>query len=212
VRGILGNELIEQFALRTRREGDFPWHVAFHPYPQDLRDPRFWNDTEAWMSFDTPLITFKNLEVLPAFLKQEHLLYRGEPRRIILSEQGFHCLDAPDGEKIQAAAFAYAWYKIRHMPEIDMFQLHRYVDPPPRKRLRFGLWEADPNIRRQSIPIRKRLLYNVFRLADTPQWEEAFAFALPILGFKRWDETLPYNGTIPATQQENANLSQVTID
>jgi hypothetical protein len=31
-------------------------------------------------------------------------------------------------------------------------------------------------------------MYEVFRLADTPEWESAFAFALPVIGLKSWSE------------------------
>ena len=46
---------------------------------------------------DTPRITFKNLEVLTEYLRRPELLYKGQPRRVILSEQGFHTPDGPDG-------------------------------------------------------------------------------------------------------------------
>ena len=31
-------------------------------------------------------------------------------------------------------------------------------------------------------------MYEVFRVADTPEWEMAFAFALPVIGIQRWEE------------------------
>ena len=31
-----------------KQEGDVPWQIAYHPYPQNLTDPYFWrDDTEA---------------------------------------------------------------------------------------------------------------------------------------------------------------------
>ena len=51
-------------------EGDFDWAIAYHPYPQNLFDPRVWADTEATFTFDTPKITYKNLEVLDAWVRQ----------------------------------------------------------------------------------------------------------------------------------------------
>ncbi len=30
--------------------------------------------------------------------------------------------------------------------------------------------------------------YEPFRLADTPEWEKAFEFALPVVGLKNWEE------------------------
>ena len=32
------------------------------------------------------------------------------------------------------------------------------------------------------------MIYEVFRQADTPQWREAFAFALPVIGIQRWED------------------------
>ena len=34
----------------------------------------------------------------------------------------------------------------------------------------------------------KKRIYEVFRLADTPEWRSTFAFALPVIGIERWDD------------------------
>jgi hypothetical protein len=52
------------------------------------------------------------------------------------------------------------------------------------KGLNLGLWTHAPDT--VSTPGRKRPLYDVFRAADTPEWEKAFAFALPIIGLNDW--------------------------
>jgi len=178
-----GKEFIERFNAWAKAGGDFPWHVAFHPYPEDLFEPRFWNDRLALLSFDSPKITFKNIEVLPAFLGQKQLLYDGQRRGIILSEQGFHAPEGEAGERAQAAAYACAYYKLKHMPDIDAFMLHRHVSARDEGGLRLGVRDFDIN--------RKLYVYDVFRLADTDQWEEAFAFAKPIIGIEKWEEALP---------------------
>ena len=180
-----GRELLELFARFARERGDFDWHVAYHPYPENLGDPRFWRDKTALPTDDSPRITFKNLDVLPRFLARPELLYHGQPRRIILSEQGFHCPERPDGERDQAAAFAYAWWKVAHLDGIDAFILHRHVDHA-HEGLNLGLWTHRPDT--ISTPGRHRQMYEVFRLADTPEWESAFAFALPVVGLKSWSE------------------------
>jgi hypothetical protein len=33
----------------------------------------------------------------------------------------------------------------------------------------------------------KKHIYDCFRLADRPEWESAFSFALPIVGLQNWD-------------------------
>jgi hypothetical protein len=183
-----GRELVEEFARLARERGDFAWHIAFHPYPENLGDPRFWNDKTATPGDDTPRITFKNLEVLTRFLERPEMRFAGQPRRVILSEQGFHCMDEPDGEQLQAAAYAAAWMKVARLPGIDSFILHRHVDHA-HEGLNLGLWTHKPDT--VSTPDRHRPMYEVFRAADTPEWEKAFAFALPIIGAKSWEEFAP---------------------
>jgi hypothetical protein len=197
---ITGPDVLEGLNDTVRSEGDFPWNVAFHPYPENLFEPRFWNDRQT-LSYDTPKVTFKNLEVLPAFLKQGRFLYKGKSRRIILSEQGFHAVDSPEGEKIQAAAFAYAYYKISHMPSIDAFMYFRHVSASNQDGLRLGLWSWDPNGPTGFEPGRPMYIYDVFRLADTDKWREAFEFAKPIIGITDWSQALPSNKPIAPKRQ-----------
>lgn len=186
-----GKELLEIFARLARERGDFPWHLAYHPYPEDLGDPRFWLDKSALPTTDTPRITFKNLEVLPRYMDQPAMHFGGQPRRIILSEQGFHCSERPDGERDQAAAFCAAWWKVAHLDGIDSFILHRHVDHAY-EGLNLGLWTHTSDS--VDKPERKRQMYEVFRLADTPEWEKAFIFALPVVGIERWEDLLPASG------------------
>ena len=72
-------ECIDEIWKNCQQDGDFPWNIAFHPYPENLSFPDFWNDREPTWNFETRRITFKNLEVMPAYLAQEHLLYKGKP-------------------------------------------------------------------------------------------------------------------------------------
>ncbi|MFM7181764.1 MAG: DUF5722 domain-containing protein [Verrucomicrobiales bacterium] len=181
-----GRGFLDAFAAAIRREGDLDWHVAWHPYPEDLGNPRTWNDPTVTREASTPKITFKNLEVLAAYLKRPELLYQGSPRRIILSEQGFHTLGLPDGEKIQAAAFAYAWEKCQRVPLVDAFIYHRHVDHAHEGGLRLGLWRNKPG----SIadPAAKKEIYDLFQKAGTPAWNEAAAALLPTTGLRTWDD------------------------
>src|ERR1043166_3147445 len=124
-----GRAFVDYFARRAKEGGDFDWHIAFHPYPENLFEPRFWNDKTATTNvLTTPRITFKNIELLPKYLRRPELLFHGKPRRIILSEQGFHTPKGEDGERLQAAAFCYAYKKIERLDGIDAFILHRQVD------------------------------------------------------------------------------------
>lgn len=178
-----GRAFLDYFAQRARETGDFDWHLAFHPYPENLFEPRFWNDRSATTNADTKRITFKNIEVLTDYLRRPELLYEGKPRRIIFSEQGFHTPDGPDGEAIQAAAYCYAYKKIEVLEGIDAFILHRHVDHPHEGGLLLGLRRMHPNT--EEARPRKRI-YECFRVADTPDWKKTFEFALPLVGLEHW--------------------------
>ncbi len=185
-----GRPFLDHFNRLAKEQGDFDWHLAFHPYPENLFEPRVWRDKSATTNEDTPRITFKNLEMLPRYLNRPEMHYHGRPRRIILSEQGFHTLDKPEGETWQAAAYAYAYYKTAGLPDIDSFILHRHVDHGAEGGLNLGLWTRNKNSRSAAEPARKKLSYEVFKAADTPEWERAFQFALPIIGIQDWKAVL----------------------
>jgi hypothetical protein len=180
-----GRAFIDYLAIRARQGGDFDWHVAYHPYPENLFEPRFWNDKTALPSPDTPRITFKNIEVLTDYLRRPELLNRGQPRRVILSEQGFHTPNGPDGEAIQAAAYCYAYWRIEKLDGVDAFILHRHVDSPHEGGLRLGLRRNVPDA---SGPRPPKKIYNCFLHADQSDWKSAFQFALPIIGIESWTE------------------------
>jgi hypothetical protein len=186
LRACPGRALLDEMNRHSKAEGDFDWHVAFHPYPANLFDPRTWRDKEARPTADTPKITFKNLEQLTAYLRRPEMLCLGKPRRVILSEEGFHTPDGPDGQTLQAAGYCYGWVKASRLDGIDAFILNRHVDHAQEGGLRLGLWTR----RKDSIatPESKKKIYEVFRLADTPEWEDAFRFALPVIGIHSWDE------------------------
>lgn len=184
-KGFTAVEVLEGVNARARREGDFPWHVAFHPYPENLGNPRFWLDRSAPLRFDAPRLTFHNLEVLPAYLRQPEFLYAGQPRRVALTEQGFHCPPGGDGETLQPAAYALAWKKVQALPGIESFLYHRHVDHPHEHGLHCGLREHDgsPNV----IGIgRARKIWEVVQKAGTAEEDAAFAFALPVIGRRDW--------------------------
>lgn len=180
---------LEYFARRAREGGDFDWNIAFHPYPENLFEPRFWNDKSATTSvLTTPRITFKNIELLPTYLRRPELSFNGRPRHVILSEQGFHTPKGSEGETIQAAAFCYAYKKIERLDGIDAFILHRHVDNAGEGGLLLGLRSNRPE---NGDPNPKKRIYECFRVADTPAWEKEFSFALPIIGLKSWGQAGP---------------------
>lgn len=181
-----GRDFLDTFARLVRERGDFDWNVAWHPYPEDLGNPRAWADKTVTHDDNTNKVTFKNLEVLPKHLEHLELLLNGKPRRIILSEQGFHTLLTPEGEKLQAAAYAYAWEKIQTLPTIDAFIYHRHVDHAHEGGLRLGLWRNAPNS--VADPYCKKLIYELFQKAGTPAWRAAADAQLPVTGLQAWTQ------------------------
>lgn len=177
---------VDHFAQLAREDprGDFDWQLAFHPYPEALTDPKFWEDETALPHEQTPRITMKNLPVLTSYFCRTELLYQGKPRSIIFSEQGFHTPDGPQGEVVQAAAYCYAYKLIESLDGVDAFILHRHIDHPHEGGLHLGLRRRGAGA--HGLGTKKRI-YECFRLADTPEWESAFQFALPVVGLESWE-------------------------
>ena len=124
--------LLDLFAELAAGEGDFEWGVAYHPYPQDLRNPDTWKDADVTTDFETPYITPKNLEVLPAYLAQPRFLYQGKtPRAILFSEQGFNTPTlGEEDQRRQVAGLIYTFRKLPQLPTVEAWHLHRYQDMP----------------------------------------------------------------------------------
>jgi hypothetical protein len=181
-----GRSLLDQFNRLAQMGGNYDWHVAFHPYPENLMDPRTWLDESATMEVNTPRITFKNIEMLPRYLKQPEMQFENKPRRATLSEQGFNSGNTGEAELLQAAAYCYAYKKVEYLEGVDAFIYHRHVDNIGEGDAHFGLWRRQPNS--NGTPADIKLIYDAFKYADTPDWRFHFDFALPILGLARWDD------------------------
>ena len=124
-------ECLYRLAELSRRDGDFPWGISAHPYPEDLTKPDFYNDRTATFSLDTPRVTMKNIEVWQALAESPVLRYRGTPRTVVFDEQGFHTdYDDPESESKGAYAFVLLWLKMRNCPNLEQFLINRYADMP----------------------------------------------------------------------------------
>lgn len=208
-RGLRGDQMLEFLNERGKKAGDFPWGVAFHPYPENLFRPDFWNDRGAILSLDTPKITLKNIEVLEAFLGHERMRIDGEVREIIFSEQGFHGSPDEEGEQLQAAALAYAFEKIHRMPAVRAFHLHRHVDHPREGGLRLGLWT---HAGEAEVPAKKKRAWEIYRAFGTAEWPEVSAPLLPLTGLASWEDAAPV-GREEITVERKVELAEgVVID
>ena len=183
----LPKNMLQLLMKMSKKEGDFDWGIAYHPYPKNLRDPVAWKDQNSTFSFNTPLITFSNLEVLDAWVKKEENRYKGKVRGVLLSEQG---LNSPDySEKSlhnQAAGFAYFWSKVKNLDSIEAFQYHRWVDHAREGGLLLGLWTLKPGTVIQ--PDKKKPIWDVFRAAGTSDEAKVFEKYKAAVGVKEWSE------------------------
>ena len=182
--------LLEDLELFCAKEGDFPWGVAYHPYPENLRDPKTWQDPDVTYSLDTPFITPKNLEVLNAWAHQPTSLYRGKVRLVFLTEQG---LNSPGNTVVsmseQAAGLAYSWKKLENLDAIVLYDYHAWYDVRPPLNLGLRKSTTDPD------PLGKKPIWDLYRQLGTPDEDSACAPYLRVIGIKNWIG-VPYRGPI----------------
>ncbi len=189
-------EVLEHLLAFSRAEGDFDWGIAHHPYPSSLREPKTWLDLGVDFTFETPKITFKNIEVLDAWVRQPAQLFLGRHvRSVHLTEQGPNSPDYSERAlQEQAAAMAYLWPKLRRLDAIEGFQFHNWVDNRREGGLRIGLRRFPDDA---DDPLGAKPVWHVYRALDTPDEARATAFALPLIGIRDWSEVL-HLGPLPA--------------
>ena len=186
--------MIDLLARFGAVEGDFPWAVAHHPYPQDLRNPRTWEDHQATFDFETAKITPRNLEVLDAYMRREALRYRGQVRPVHLTENGFNSPDYSEASLAdQAAGMAYAWKKIQRLDSIEVWHYHNWVDHRGEGSLRIGLRKFPDE---PGDPLGKKPIWYLYRALGTPEEEEACRPWLARMGMRSWEE-IHHPGPIP---------------
>ncbi|HBG56383.1 MAG TPA: hypothetical protein DDX07_00030 [Porphyromonadaceae bacterium] len=170
-------------------EGDFQWGLAYHPYPEDLNEPKTWNDKSATFTMNTPMITFKNLEVLDKWIKQPENFYLDSQKRTVwLSENGTNSRSYSEQDLAeQAAGFAYAWKKMKNLDGIDAFQWHNWMDGRGEFGLRIGLRKYPDD---ENDPAGKKPVWYLYQAADTPQEDKIFEPYKPIIGIRDWTEIM----------------------
>lgn len=182
-------EMLKTLVDYSVAEGDFQWGLAYHPYPEDLFEPKTWNDKNALFSMNTPLITFKNLEVLDTWIKKSENLFQGHTKRTVwLSENGTNSRTYSDQDlKEQAAGFAYTWKKLKTLDGIDAFQWHNWIDNRYEGGLRIGLrrFPDDP-----ADPGGKKPVWFVYQAAGTGQEDAVFDIYKLIVGIQNWSDVV----------------------
>ena len=177
-----GRDILDVFNENISDKGNIDWGIAQHPYNVPLTEAKIWKSSKyVEHNAGTSMMTMANIEVLVNYIRQEHFLTdEGKSRSILLSELGY---TAQAGEAYQAAAYAYAYYKMEAYEEIDGFLLNRQTDAPEEvsQGLSFGLYTSGGG---------HRQIYNVFKYIDTPQHAQYTDFAKDLIGISSWSEII----------------------
>lgn len=175
-----GRDILDVFNRNISSKGNLDWGVAQHPYNVPLTEPRIWKASRyVNHSASTSMITMENIDVLVNYLRQDQFRKEdGSVRSILISELGY---TSSAGEALQAAAFAYAYYKMEAYSEIDGFLLNRETDAGEEvaQGLAFGLTNSGGG---------HKQIYNVFKYIDTPERDNYTNFAKEIIGISSWGE------------------------
>jgi len=182
-------EMLKTLDDYSEAEGDFQWGLAYHPYPQNLFEPKTWNDQRAIFSMNSPLVTFKNLEVLDMWIKKAENKYMGTVKRTLwLSENGTNSRTYGEQDlKEQAAGFAYAWKKMKSLDGIDAIQWHNWVDNRVEDGLMIGLRRFPDD---QAEPGGRKPVWYAYQAAGTSQEDEVFEPYKSVIGVLNWSEIL----------------------
>lgn len=182
-------DLLEKLIQFSNAEGDFDWAIAQHPYPESLREPKTWLDKKATFYLNTQLITFKNLEVLDAWVKQPEALYKGKFKRLVyLSENGTNSPTYSEQDlKEQAAGMAYALKKMERLDGIDGFQYHNWQDNRREGGLRIGLRRFPDD---EELPGAKKPVWYVYQAFGTNKEDAVFDPYKALIGIDNWDDIM----------------------
>ena len=182
--------MLEKTVEYSSAEGDFRWGVAYHPYPQNLTKPSFWiDDTQATYSLNSKYVTFKNLEVIDAWIRQKENFYKGKTKRILfLSEQGTNSPSYSESDlTLQAAGGAWAWKKVSKLDGIDAIQWHNWADNKAEGGLRIGLRTFAEGSVSNLTP---KPVWYVWKAAGTAEEDSVFDQYKTTLGISDWDSIL----------------------
>ncbi len=181
-------------AVISRYGADIPWSVAIHPYPSDLYMTDYWNDAQAKNTVESPYLTMANIEVLTNLLSSSPFTFNGKPRTVLISEFGVSGKLGTDSEELQAAAFAYAYYKALSLSQIEALIWHRQIDMSEENELFFGLWSNDH--KGDAAALTKKKIYQVFKYIDADRVslnlaQDVTEFAPPLIGAESWEALIP---------------------
>lgn len=164
-------DLLEQFNLVNKSQGNYNWAIAPHCYGASLAQSNYLNfdtligktDSQYAMTGDlnTGLISYSNVELWQMFLEQEHMLYNGQTRHLYITEAGNSSQEDTDEMRAdQAAMLALAYYKVTSMPCVKQYIYYRLIDHEAETSgfLACGILDTNGN---------KKPAYDVLKYIDT---------------------------------------------
>jgi uncharacterized protein DUF5722 len=207
--------MLEFLNNMSKKQGDYEWGVAFHPYSEDITNPMPWIDKDATMNLNTThIITPKNIELIDEWMRMPSHLYQGQKvRTLLFSEQGANSKSYSKEDMLtQAAVIAYMWKKCSRLPSVESFDYHAQCDNKNEHGLKFGLWT--PKLGTIATPDKKKTSWYVYQKVGTPSEDSAFAFALPIIGINNWQQA--YNNlageVMPYTVKFNVTRNGYSVN
>lgn len=178
----LGKNVLDAFAQSMEEQGEINWGLAYHAHSEPLSDASFWSaGPRVSNSIFSQMISMKNLNVLTDYIRDTY----GPEHTLILSETGF---TSSQGEDVQAAALAYAYYLCEENDMIDALLYHRHSDEPSEMRTNFyfGLWSNTTGT--PDGYTAKKKAWTVYKYMDKDPSYTAFAPA--VIGAKNWAQLL----------------------
>ena len=142
---------------------DIPFGIAINPYPSTLTQTDFWNDPKATDSIETEYVTMKNISVLTEYINNFEISNKNIARPILISEFGVSGQADGPSEPVQAAAYAYAYYKVENDPYIEAFIWHRHVDHVSEINLNYGIFSSTDIIIDANKP---KLIHEIIKAVD----------------------------------------------
>lgn len=177
-----GKDILYTFNKVARMRGNYDWGLAIHPYPDPLPKVRFW-EGEFDKSENARVVTPMNLSSLTSVLRKDEFLdTNGSVRKIAITELGF---TSNEGENLQAAAYAYAYYIIDHNKYINSFIMNRQTDDPQEMQsgMALGVYRMD---------LTPKYLAEVFAKIDSGSGSYYTSEMLNIIGASSLDEALSW--------------------
>lgn len=167
-----GKGVLESFHRQLgQMQPGINWNLAYHAYPNDLRNPAHWKDNLP-QSEDAPVISPKNLRTLTRYMQKTY----GKNTRILISEIGFN---SGAGEDTQAAGLALAYYIAACNPMIDAFHVRAYKD------------EAGDAAHGVTFGIHGKKAFGIFKAMDTKGYLKATKSLLKKQVGSNWTTLIP---------------------